>query len=57
MRVRVHDAGASDPEMLSRQLMLVFAGAQSQALVERSARPAADARVLARELLDTATAP
>jgi AcrR family transcriptional regulator len=54
MRDRVAAAGARDPEALSRQLMLVFAGAQSQALVERSARPAADARLLVAELLDEA---
>ena len=45
-------AGAADPDALSRKLMLVFAGAQSQALVERSPRPAADAMLLAGELLD-----
>lgn len=55
MRDRVSAAGARDPEALSRQLMLVFAGAQSQALVERSARPAADARLMVSELLDDAT--
>ena len=51
---RARLAGAADPDALSRKLMLVFAGAQSQALVERSPRPAADARVLAGELLDAA---
>ena len=45
------------PEQLSRQLMLVFAGVQSQALLERSARPARDARVLARALIDAAVEP
>jgi AcrR family transcriptional regulator len=49
---RARLAGSADPEALSRRLMLVFAGAQSQALVERSPRPAADARLLAGELLD-----
>jgi hypothetical protein len=34
--------------------MLVFAGVQSQALIERSSRPARDARTLANELIDTA---
>ena len=34
--------------------MLVFAGVQTQALVERSARPAQDAARLARELIATA---
>jgi AcrR family transcriptional regulator len=50
--VRARAAGAADPEGLSRQLMLVFAGVQSQALVERSARPARDARRLAAALID-----
>jgi len=54
MEERARLAGAADPNALSRKLMLVFAGAQSQALVERSTRPAADARVLAGELLDAA---
>ena len=52
MEERARLAGAADPDALSRKLMLVFAGAQSQALVERSPRPAADARLLAGELLD-----
>jgi hypothetical protein len=34
--------------------MLVFAGAQSQALLERSPRPAQDAWVLADSLIDAA---
>jgi AcrR family transcriptional regulator len=54
---RAEAAGASNPEQLSRQLMLLFAGAQSQALLERSARPAKEARELARSLVDAATAP
>jgi len=54
MLERCRGAGAADPERLSRELMLVFAGAQSQALVERSARPAEEARVLVAELLDAA---
>ena len=51
---RAKAAGATNPEQLSRQLMLVFAGVQSQALLERSARPARDARDLARALIDAA---
>lgn len=51
---RARDAGAADPEQLTRQLMLVFAGAQSEALVERSPRPARDAKVLADALIDAA---
>ena len=54
---RLREAGAADPEPLARQLMLVFEGAQAQALVERSARPARDARVLAGTLLDAALGP
>jgi AcrR family transcriptional regulator len=52
---RAKDAGAADPQQLSRQLMLIFAGIQSQALVERSARPARDANELARTLIEAAT--
>jgi hypothetical protein len=37
--------------------MLLFAGVQSQALLERSARPARDARDLARVLIADAIAP
>src|SRR5437868_3744469 len=51
---RAKAAGADDPERLSRRLMLVFAGVQSEALLERSARPARDAQALARELIDAA---
>jgi AcrR family transcriptional regulator len=51
---RAKAAGATNPEQLSRQLMLVFAGVQSQALLERSARPARDAYDLARSLIDAA---
>src|SRR5262249_39079369 len=51
---RAKAAGAPNPEQLSRRLMLLFAGAQSQALLERSARPAKEARELARTLIDSA---
>jgi AcrR family transcriptional regulator len=51
---RAKAAGAANPQQLSRQLMLVFAGVQSQALLERSARPARDAHDLARALIDAA---
>ena len=51
---RAKAAGATNPEQLSRQLMLVFAGVQAQALLERSARPARDAHDLARALIDAA---
>jgi len=52
--MRARAAGAANPEELSRRLMLVFAGVQSQALVERSPRPARDARRLAKALIDEA---
>jgi hypothetical protein len=52
--LRARAAGAANPEELSRRLMLVFAGVQSQALVERSPRPARDARRLAKALIDEA---
>jgi len=54
LRSRAKAAGATDPELLSRELMLVFAGVQSQALLARSARPARDAVVVARALIDAA---
>jgi AcrR family transcriptional regulator len=54
---RAKAAGAANPQKLSRQLMLVFAGVQSQALLERSSRPARDAHELARALIDAAIAP
>ena len=53
---RLRAAGAANPERLSRQLMLVFAGAQAQALVQRSSRPARDARDIARGLIDASIA-
>jgi AcrR family transcriptional regulator len=57
LRQRARAAGAVDPEQLSRQLMLIYAGVQSQALIENSARPARDARILANALLDAALRP
>jgi AcrR family transcriptional regulator len=54
LRTRAKAAGADDPELLSRELMLVFAGVQSEALLERSVRPARDALVVARALIDAA---
>jgi AcrR family transcriptional regulator len=55
LRERAKAAGARDPGTLSRQLMLVFAGAQAQALIEQSGRPAGDAQRLAAKLIETAT--
>ena len=54
LRDRAKAAGASDPGTLSRQLMLLFAGAQAQALIEHSGRPARDARALAAALVTAA---
>src|SRR3954454_18081216 len=39
IRRRAKDAGAADPDRLARSLMLVFAGAQSQALLPPSPEP------------------
>jgi hypothetical protein len=55
LRDRADAAGVSNSEVLSRQLMLVFAGAQAQALIEQSGRPARDARVVAAELVASAS--
>ena len=52
LRDRARSAGARDPEGLSRRLMLVFAGAQSEALIHRSSRAARDAQELASALID-----
>ena len=54
LRERAKAAGAADPSALSRQLMLLFAGAQAQALIEGSGRPARDARRLAADLVEAA---
>jgi AcrR family transcriptional regulator len=54
MLARARAAGATNPTQLSRQLMLVFAGVQSEALLERSSRPAREARELARTLISSA---
>jgi AcrR family transcriptional regulator len=53
---RAKAAGAADPEQLTRRLMLLFAGVQSEAMLEHSARPARDARDLARALIADAVA-
>jgi AcrR family transcriptional regulator len=44
-------AGAAHPDRVSRELMVLWAGAQSQALVQRSAAPVRDARALARRVV------
>lgn len=55
LRERAKAAGAKDPGALSRQLMLVFAGAQAQAVIEQSGRPARDAHCLAANLIEAAS--
>jgi AcrR family transcriptional regulator len=47
-------AGAAHPDRASRQLMVLWAGGQSQALVQRSAAPVRDARALARVVVSDA---
>jgi len=54
---RARTGGAAEPAKLSRQLMIVFDGALVQSLVQRSARPARDARELAEALIDAALGP
>lgn len=54
LRGRAKAAGARDPGALSRDLMLLFAGAQAQALIEQSGRPARDAQRLAANLIEAA---
>jgi AcrR family transcriptional regulator len=56
LRDRAKAAGAADPNSLSRQLMLVFAGAQAQALIEQAGRPAREARTLAAALVEAGLA-
>jgi AcrR family transcriptional regulator len=51
---RAREAGAADPAGLARQLMIVHAGVQDQALIQRSAKPARDGRLLVSALLDSA---
>jgi AcrR family transcriptional regulator len=54
MRDRARAAGATNPDQLSRQLMVVFEGGQAQSLVEHSPKPARDARGIAKLLIDAA---
>jgi AcrR family transcriptional regulator len=51
---RAREAGAADPALLGRQLMIVYEGIQSQALVQRSPKPARDGRRLVSAILDAA---
>jgi AcrR family transcriptional regulator len=51
---RAREAGAADPALLARQLMIVHDGIQGEALIQRSAKPARDGRRLVKALLDSA---
>jgi AcrR family transcriptional regulator len=52
LQSRAREAGAADPAGLARQLMIVHAGIQDEALIQRSAKPARDGRRLVSALLD-----
>lgn len=54
IRDRAREAGAANPDLLSRQLMIVVDGAQAQSLIEHSSKPAHDARGIANALIDAA---
>lgn len=54
MRDKARAAGAADPDLLSRQLMIIFDGAQTEATVERSVGPVRDARRIAGTLIAAA---
>jgi AcrR family transcriptional regulator len=54
MRDRAREAGATNPDLLARQLMIVVDGAQAQSLIEHSPRPAHDARTMANALIAAA---
>jgi AcrR family transcriptional regulator len=56
IRDRAREAGAANPELLSRQLMIIVDGAQAQSLLEHSSKPAHDARGIADALIDAAIA-
>ncbi len=54
MRDRARDAGASDPDLLARQLMIVVSGAQAESIMENSSKPAHDACGIANALIAAA---
>ena len=54
LRDRAREAGATNPDLLARQLMIVVDGAQAQSVMEHSARPAQDARSIAHALIAAA---
>jgi AcrR family transcriptional regulator len=57
IRDRAREGGATDPELLARQLMIIVDGAQTQSLLEHSSKPARDARGIANALIDAALKP
>jgi AcrR family transcriptional regulator len=54
MRDRAREAGAVNPDLLSRQLMIIVDGAQAQSVIEHSSKPAHDARGIATALIAAA---
>jgi AcrR family transcriptional regulator len=54
LTARAREAGAADPALLARQLMIVYEGIQGQSLVQRSPKPARDGRRLVAVILDSA---
>jgi AcrR family transcriptional regulator len=51
---RAREAGAADPALLARQLLIIQDGIQGESLIQRSAKPAQDGRRLVSALLDSA---
>jgi AcrR family transcriptional regulator len=54
IRDRAREAGAVNPDLLSRQLMIIVDGAQAQSVIERTSKPAHDARGIANALIAAA---
>jgi AcrR family transcriptional regulator len=54
MRDRAREAGATNPDLLARQLMILVDGAQAQSLLEHSWKPARDAGAVAKTLIAAA---
>jgi AcrR family transcriptional regulator len=54
MRDRAREAGATNPDLLARQLMILADGAHAQSLLEHSSRPARDAGAIAKALIAAA---
>jgi AcrR family transcriptional regulator len=54
MRDRAREAGAVNPDLLARQLMIIVDGAQVQSVIEHTSKPAHDARGIANALIGAA---